>query len=232
MMERMRIGIDEVAQCGTGRASPSRRLVVGIDEVGRGALAGPVVLVAVAVRGRMRWTHPMLGRIRDSKRLTTNRREVWARYLTKHPRLEWRVARISHRVIDRINIARAANLGAYRLVKRLSADSESSTNMRIRKFVNDSLLVDEPFAFLDGGLKLPFHIAHRVVIKGDERLPIIAAASIIAKVWRDRFMVRLARRVPHYGFELHKGYPTAFHRRQILRHGLSTVHRRTFRVRD
>lgn len=187
-----------------------KRFVIGIDEVGRGALAGPVVLAAVRLRGRVRWSHPELGRIRDSKQLTPLRREVWFRYLTSHPALAWRIARVGPRVIDRINIARAANLAAYRLVTRMtSADG--------RRFV-----------WLDGGLALPEHMPHRALVKGDERLPLIAAASIIAKVTRDRYMVRLAGGMPHYGFELHKGYGTRAHRRALRRYGLSPVHRRSF----
>ncbi len=188
----------------------SKRLVIGIDEVGRGALAGPVVLAAVTPRRRIRWTHRVLGRIRDSKKLTPARREAWFRHLTSHPALDWRVARVTPAVIDRINIARAANLAAHRLVKRTVASPKSS------------------FVWLDGGLTLPEHIPHCALIKGDERKPLIAAASIIAKVWRDRHMARLAADLPAYGFEIHKGYGTRRHRRMLKRYGLSAIHRRSF----
>lgn len=182
---------------------------IGIDEVGRGALAGPVVLAAVMTRRRVRWVHPRLGRIRDSKKLTPRQREAWFGYLTTHPSVAWRVARISPAVIDRINIARAANLAAYRLVRR-TAPAEGA------------------FVWLDGGLALPSHVRHCALIRGDERLPMIAAASIIAKVWRDRLMRRLAAKLPAYGFEIHKGYATPYHRRMLKRHGPSTIHRRSF----
>lgn len=208
-----------------------KRISIGIDEVGRGALAGPVVLAAVAARGSVRWTHPALGRIRDCKKLTALRREAWFRHLTGHPAIAWRLARVGPQVIDRINIARAANLGALRAYRRLvSTNSESVTNKRIRTFATNSLFADEPryFAFLDGGLKLPAAIPHRTITKGDERRPLIAAASIIAKVWRDRRMARLAREIPHYGFEIHKGYATSRHRRALARHGPSALHRRSF----
>ncbi len=215
-----------------------KRLAIGIDEVGRGALAGPVVLAAVTISGRISWRHPALGRIRDSKKLTPRRREAWFLHLTKHPALEWRVSRVTPRVIDRINIARAANLAAHRLVKRLSTNNESRTNIRIvrrgspqvRIFAKDSPFVDEPryFVFLDGGLKLPASLPHRTITKGDERLPIIAAASIMAKVWRDRLMTRRSVEFPAYGFHIHKGYGTRAHRRAIRRHGPSAIHRRSF----
>ena len=187
-----------------------RRITIGIDEVGRGALAGPVVLAAVLLTGPIRWTHPGLGRIRDSKKLTPRRREAWVRYLTTHPAIVWHVARVGPAVIDRINIARAANLAAHRLVSRAQPE-------RGRMFV-----------WLDGGLALPQHIPHRALVKGDERKPLIAAASIIAKVWRDRLMVRMAAVFPRYGFEVHKGYGTRRHRAMVQRYGPSVLHRASF----
>lgn len=184
--------------------------MIGIDEVGRGALAGPVVLAAMRASGRVRWHHPILGPIRDSKRLTPRQREIWFAYLTAHPSLEWRVAWLRPQTIDRINIAAATNLGARRLVERMLAKGEAG------------------FVWLDGGLVLPEHIPHRSVIKGDERIPVIAAASIMAKVWRDRLMVRLARTYPDYGFDIHKGYGTRLHYECLRRAGPSKVHRRSF----
>lgn len=186
-----------------------KRLIIGIDEVGRGALAGPVVLAAVSCYRSIRWTHPELGRIRDSKQLTPLRREVWFRYLTTYPGFAWRVARVGPAVIDRINIARAANLAAYRLITRLAPPRRH-------------------FVWLDGGLALPERVPHRALVKGDERMPLIAAASIIAKVWRDRLMVRMAVAFPRYGFEIHKGYGTRAHRRAIRQYGSSPIHRNTF----
>lgn len=185
------------------------RITIGIDEVGRGALAGPVVLAAVWVMPPFRWYHPALGRIRDSKKLTPRRREDWFRHLTTHPKLVWRVARVSHTVIDRINISKAANLGALRLVRSLMSRRPARV-------------------LLDGGLALPAGIPHRAIIRGDERIPAIAAASIIAKVTRDRMMVRLGRAYPVYGFAAHKGYATVRHRNAIRRFGPSPNHRRTF----
>ncbi|OHA08721.1 MAG: hypothetical protein A3B37_02620 [Candidatus Sungbacteria bacterium RIFCSPLOWO2_01_FULL_59_16] len=187
-----------------------KRLIIGIDEVGRGALAGPVVLAAVARTGRVRLTHSALGRIRECKQLTAKRREAWFSYLTGHPRISWRIARVSPSVIDRINITRAANLAARRLVRRMATDRMPC------------------LAWLDGGLALPERIPHRVFVKGDERKSIIAAASIIAKVSRDRLMARLHRVYPAYCFHLHKGYGSSYHRRMIRMHGPSPVHRRSF----
>lgn len=212
----------------------AKRVTIGIDEVGRGALAGPVVLAAVRVRGRVRWFHPALGRIRDSKKLTPRRREAWCAYLRSHPAIRFQISRVSPAVIDRINIARAANLGALRAYRRVIANirmPRKYTNMRVRPvriLKRNSYIRDYSFALLDGGLALPEHIPHRVLVKGDERIPLIAAASIIAKVWRDRLMVRMAAAFPRYGFELHKGYGTRFHQKMLKRHGPSAVHRRSF----
>lgn len=207
-----------------------RKVTIGIDEVGRGALAGPVVLSAAVATKRIRWRHPKLGRIRDCKKLTASKRAAWFRYLTARPGLEFEVTSVSPRVIDRVNIARAANLGALRLYRRIaSTNNESVTNTRIRKFAKDSSFVDgRVFVLLDGGLSLPAQIPHRTILKGDERIPLIAAASIIAKVRRDRLMARRAREIPHYGFAVHKGYGTRFHQRMIRRHGPSEIHRKTF----
>lgn len=189
-----------------------KRITIGIDEVGRGALAGPVVLAAVVLTGRVRWQHPKLGRIRDSKKLTPKRREIWCAHLKSHPNVRWAVARVGHGVIDRINIARAANCGAFRLARRMTNDFGAGPH----------------FFWLDGGLVLPDEIPHQTVIKGDEKIPIIAAASIIAKVSRDRMMTRLSKKFPAYGFQAHKGYGTKFHKAAIAARGPSKIHRRTF----
>lgn len=187
------------------------RITIGIDEVGRGALAGPVVVGVVAVLGPMRWVHPKLGQIRDSKKLTPRQRGVWFEHLTRHPKLTWRVASVSHTVIDRINISAAANRGALRAVKRLAVSGKPY------------------FIWLDGGLKLPEEFPHRAIIRGDEKIPAIAAASIIAKVTRDRYMVRtLTKRFPAYGFDKHKGYGTRAHLAAIITKGVASIHRRSF----
>ncbi len=203
-----------------------RRITIGIDEVGRGALAGPVVLAGVLISGSVRWSHPTLGRIRDSKKLTPRMREMWFSHLTAHSGIQWRVTRVSPRIIDRINISQAANLGALRLVQRLSlVISHLPSPLSADSRRPGSLA---PFVWLDGGLVLPDAIPHKALIRGDERKPIIAAASIIAKVWRDRAMKKLARRIPEYGFEIHKGYGTRGHLAAIAIRGPSFVHRNSF----
>lgn len=209
MKKRITIDKYKAVRAANRRVSPI--MTIGIDEVGRGALAGPVVLAAVRINGRISWSHPKLGRIRDSKKLTPRRRKAWFDYLASHPAVSWRVARVGPAVIDRINISAAANLGAARLAARMMPQGRGRS-----------------FAWLDGGLALPSAVPHRAVVKGDERIAVIAAASIIAKVSRDCLMVSLGKRFPQYGFPIHKGYGTRFHLAQIRRNGLSEIHRKTF----
>ncbi|MBI2097031.1 MAG: ribonuclease HII [Candidatus Sungbacteria bacterium] len=180
----------------------------GIDEAGRGPLAGPVALAMVVAPKGFRFRHSELGKIRDSKKLTPRARELWFRYLTTHPRLSWARTYVHPRVIDRINIAKAAHRGARRLAERASPKPH--------------------FVYLDGSLALPSSVPHKVVIHGDDRIPVIAAASIIAKVSRDRYMKRKAKKFPRYKFEVHKGYGTRLHIKLLRRYGPSVLHRGSF----
>lgn len=221
--------------------------IIGIDEAGRGPLAGPVVVAGVKIQSAKTAKRLLVG-IRDSKKLSAKKREEWFLALASRPEVEYAVARVWPAVIDRINISRAANLGVLRVYRKLSANSESVpkplcgrdpgpkglgvANKRIRFFHShirkDSLFVDVN-VLLDGGLKLPRRITHKAIIKGDERIPVIAAASIIAKVTRDRIMTRLHKKFPQYRFDLHKGYGTRLHRKILRSAGRSAVHRASFR---
>lgn len=222
--------------------------IIGIDEAGRGPLAGPVVVGGVKIRmpnAKLKMLnfcraknnsvfsiyHSAFRGIRDSKKLSAKQREAWFSKLTKHPDVAWAVARVYPKTIDRINISQAANLGALRVYRRLLANNESVANkrIRIRSFGRNSLFVDGR-ALLDGGLRLPAHIPHKTIIKGDEKIPVIAAASIIAKVTRDRIMLRLHKKYPRYHFNIHKGYGTKLHRKLIKKYGRSEVHRKSFRI--
>jgi len=192
---------------------PRARHIIGIDEAGCGPLAGPVVVAGVRMTvKRNTQDAALLTGIKDSKKLTARQREKWYGFLTTHPGITWAAARVWPRVIDRINIRQAARLGARRIAKKLGA--------------YDGAI----YVVLDGGLVLPAHILHETIIKGDERVPIIAAASIIAKVTRDRIMLRLHKKYPEYRFDLHKGYGTRLHRELIRAFGRSPVHRVSFRV--
>ena len=196
------------------------RYSIGIDEVGRGCLAGPVVVCAV--RMPREWRPPRGRALRDSKRLTKSTREAWFEYVTNHRRISYVLSRISPAVIDRINIARAANIAALRAWKRLVTKGLVTRNQELRH---------DTKVFLDGGLYLGngrARLPGETVVRGDEKITAVKISSIIAKVSRDRLMARLARKFPQYGFEIHKGYGTHAHYAALRAIGASAAHRKTF----
>jgi ribonuclease HII len=177
-------------------------LVCGVDEAGRGPLAGPVFAAAVVLDAR----RPIPG-LADSKKLSARRREQLALAI-RGQALAWAVAEASVEEIDRLNILQAALLAMKRAVERLA-------------LVPDEVLVD--------GNRCPrLAPAARAVVGGDARVPEISAASILAKTARDAAMLELHRAYPQYGFDRHKGYPTAGHIAALRVHGASVVHRRSF----
>jgi ribonuclease HII len=204
-------------------AVASNSYIIGIDEVGRGALAGPVVVAAVllpARGGAAIIKAAKLGILKDSKKLSASRREAWAKYFRRHAEVDFAIARVYPRGIERMNISAAANRAA-----------ETAFNRLIRKYDTDSNVT----IFLDGSLflgsranQLKQYKQAKTVIKADEKIAAVAAASIIAKVARDRFMVKLAARYPRYHFDIHKGYGTALHRAALSKFGPCEAHRLTF----
>ncbi|KKS38481.1 MAG: Ribonuclease HII [Parcubacteria group bacterium GW2011_GWA2_42_14] len=232
------IGIDEA-----GRAArygqPRPNFIIGIDEAGRGPLAGPVVVagVLIATRGKRHVARQLYG-IRDSKKLSAKKREEWFRKLTSNSKIEWAVAKVWPKVIDRINITNATNLGVRRVYKKLKLNKVASRlGSKNKNFIVRACPVRNSISngacrehtLLDGGLKLPSHISFESIIKGDEKIPIISAASIIAKVIRDRLMIRLHKKYPKYRFDIHKGYGTKLHRKLLKKFGRSEIHRKSFR---
>lgn len=197
--------------------------VIGIDEVGRGALAGPVVVAAVTVRREerieKRGKREGLGELRDSKRLTPRQRERWHEYLIRHPQIRFVLARVYPRMIERVNIARAANLAAWRAYRRL-ADICHLPSASCRIYLDGGLYLKNPYVSRSLGA--------RTIPKGDRNIPAVAMASIIAKVTRDRYMARLAKRYQAYGFEVHKGYGTRKHIEALRKQKPSEMHRLTF----
>ncbi len=184
---------------------------IGIDEVGRGPLAGPVTVCAAAVRRGMKFAPLGNGvRLNDSKKLTAKSREAWSRRL-KEKGVVFAIASVSPAVIDKINIANTANLAVKRSLDRLVS----------RKGIPRERSV----VFLDGGLYVE---GGNTVVRADQKINAVKAASILAKVKRDRYMKKLSARYPAYGFERHMGYGTRAHIAAIKKHGLSEVHRRSF----
>ncbi len=190
-------------------------MTVGIDEVGRGPLAGPVAVCAFA------FSHPKHRRaartfavpLRDSKQLTREQRELWYAELCrwqKAGKCSFKVTMISAQTIDQIGIAPAIR----RALKKSLTHVAASTDVRI---------------LLDGGLKAPEEYpTQKTIIKGDEKEMVIALASIAAKVTRDRHMFRQHTKFPEYGFESHVGYGTKVHRNCIRTYGPCAIHRKSF----
>jgi len=202
---RYLIGIDKAGRAARKGEPHPVRYLIGMDEAGRGPLAGPISVAGVKIPYSFSRSSLWQG-IRDSKKLTPKNREKWFRILTTHPEVQWAVAKVWPSVIDRINIVRAGNLAVLRVYQHLAPGKVT----------------------LDAGLALPSHIPHEAIIKGDERIPWIAAASIIAKVSRDRSMLRLHKKYPIYNFNLHKGYATKLHFKLLRQHGHSRAHRVSF----
>lgn len=194
--------------------------IVGFDEVGRGALAGPVVVAGVALSSSWRFQSLNCGpKLKDSKKLTPLARKKWSDALKNEPKVFFALARVYPRGIDRLNITQAANRAAKQAFKRL--------------ITNYKLPVARTKIYLDGGLFIgqPINsekLGAKTIIKGDEKINAVKLASIIAKVARDKYMTKLHKDFPVYGFDKHKGYGTRQHRRAIRKYGLSQVHRLTF----
>ena len=188
------------------------RFLIGIDEVGRGPLAGPVTLCALSVKNDFDFEY--FSGIKDSKKLSPQKREEW---------------------FEKISKLRSAGLVAFAL-SSVSAEEIDSMGLShcIKKAIRNILaeLSVHPLETtieLDGSLYAPREfVFQKTIIKGDEKRPLIAAASIVAKVTRDRMMVEFSEIYPSYGFEEHKGYGTAAHKKAIAVYGLSPIHRKTF----
>jgi ribonuclease HII len=184
--------------------------VAGVDEAGRGALAGPVAAAAVSLPAALDNQPDLqaaLSGVRDSKEMTPDQRETWAECI-RRVAVAWGVGFASAAEIDLIGIVPATRLAIARALQALTAPP-------------DHLLVDF--------LALPeIPIAQTSLVKGDARSLSIAAASVLAKTARDAHMRLLDREYPAYGFAFHKGYATVFHRTMLAEHGPTPIHRRSF----
>ncbi|MFA6273076.1 MAG: ribonuclease HII [Candidatus Paceibacterota bacterium] len=182
---------------------------VGVDEVGRGPLAGPVAVGVLVMKGNFK----NFGKISDSKQLSEKQREEWFEIIRaerERGALDFSVSFISHTMIDKRGLTWALRIATARSLARLAITPTRAI-------------------FLDGGLRAPDHFKNQqTIVKGDEKISVIALASIVAKVTRDRLMVRLAKKYPQYGFEKHKGYGTKEHYQAIKKYGLCPIHRKSF----
>ena len=180
-------------------------LIAGVDEAGRGALAGPVVAAAVIFS-----KDQDASLYRDSKKLTPNQRESIIDHILQNS-LAVGIGCVDHKFIDRFNVLQATFLAMYRAYLKLS-------------FQVDKILVD-------GNRRNPlFAIEQETIIKGDDKIPEISAASIVAKVVRDRIMRGYAKVYPEYLFEQNKGYGTELHMKRIDEFGYCSIHRRSFNI--
>jgi len=184
--------------------------VAGVDEAGRGPLAGPVVAAAAILPSRWAETGlpAELAGLNDSKQLTETQREKYFEFLTRCAEIEFAIAQVEAGVIDEINILQATH-----------------------RAMNDALAKLNPLpphALVDGRPVKSLRVPQTAIIKGDARSFSIAAASVLAKVARDRQMLEYHVRFPEYGFDEHKGYGTAKHLAAIVKHGACPIHRRSF----
>jgi ribonuclease HII len=177
-------------------------VVCGVDEAGRGPLAGPVFAAAVILDP----SRPIAG-LRDSKKLGEARRDALAAEI-KASSLAWSIAFCSEAEIDALNILQASMLAMRRAV--------------------ESLAIQPTLALIDGNRCPVMKIRSEAIVRGDDKVPAISAASILAKTARDAVLLELHRLYPDYAFDRHKGYPTALHLDRLRLHGVSPVHRKSY----
>jgi len=197
------------------------RFVAGLDEAGRGALAGPVVAAAVAIttakfknqNSKFKMTIQNL-KLRDSKQLAPLQREKLYKAIVKSPDLEWGIGKVSNKTIDRINILEATKLAMEKAIENLEK--------KLKKLG----MID--FLLLDGKMRLNLPIPQKSIVKADEKVVSCALAAILAKVTRDRLMRKYHQRYPQYRFDLHKGYGTKLHLKLLGEYGPCLIHRQSF----
>lgn len=185
----------------------AEELICGVDEAGRGPLAGAVFAAAVILDP----ARPIIG-LRDSKKLSEAKRDALAEEIKGHS-LAWSVAQCSETEIDELNILQATMLAMRRAV--------------------EGLKIPPTLALIDGNRCPVMQIRSEAIVKGDDKIPSISAASILAKTARDAALMRLHENYPEYAFDQHKGYPTQLHLERLRLHGVSPVHRKSYApVRD
>jgi len=196
--------------------------VIGVDEVGRGAFAGPVIAGAVVFRKGSQFKNGLLSQINDSKLLNSKKREVISKEIIKHSLL-YATSTIGLPAINKFGIGKATQIAIRKVVKIV-----------LWQILEINKSKPPIFILADG-----FHIRYirgiglvnqKAIIKGDQKCISIAAASIIAKVYRDKLMRKLNKKYPGYGFARNKGYGTKIHREALKKYGLSKIHRKSFNL--
>jgi ribonuclease HII len=190
-------------------AKKEKITVIGIDEAGRGPLAGPVVASAVKIKNEDSRLKKNLLKVKDSKKITAKRREELYEILTNHPDVEWGVGVVSEKIIDQINILQATKLAMQEAVEKINRKN--------------------CFLIIDGSFGVNINCEQKSIPKADENVLECSMASVIAKVTRDRMMMNYHLKYPFYRFDKHKGYGTKLHLEMIKKHGHCPIHRKTFR---
>jgi ribonuclease HII len=189
------------------------KYIVGIDEAGRGPLAGPVSAGAVLILKKDFKEVKKIKSVKDSKKLKEKkRREVYLN-LIKTNKVKWGIGIVSEKIIDKINILQATKLAMIKAVK----DLEKKNHIKV------------DFLIMDGKMKLDLDINQESIVKADDKVFSVSAASIIAKVTRDKIMVKYDKKYPEYNFKKHKGYGTKEHLKNIKKNGICEIHRKSFK---
>lgn len=188
--------------------------VIGVDEVGVGCLAGPVVVCATCFsKDFYKKEHYNFAGLKESKLLSASQRELFVKEFLKEKKLTYAISLCYPKKIDAVNIYQATRTAMRRAIKNVSSKNSRTV------------------VLIDGNKKIKnLEFDQWAIIKGDQKVFIIACASIIAKVYRDKMMKRYAKQFPAYGFEQHKGYSTKIHQNALNKYGPCPVHRRSFRL--
>ena len=203
------------------------KYVVGLDEAGRGPLAGPVVACALCLKICLGPISTDFKEIRDSKQLSPKKREEIYNILVNHSDIRWGIGRVSEKIVDKINILEATKLAMRKAVKNLEKKFQKGLLQNLSDRTN---FATSSFLLIDGNFSIDSDIPQKSIIKGDQKVFSCAAASIIAKVCRDRIMVKYHKKYPQYAFNKHKGYGTKKHKDMIEMYGLCGIHRKTFKT--
>ena len=180
-------------------------LEAGTDEAGRGCLSGPVVAAAVILPENFQ--HDLLN---DSKQLSEKKRQELRPYIEEHA-LAYAVSFIHHEEVDELNVLQASIAGMHRSIEQLSTQPE--------------------FIIIDGNKFKPYkEVPYQTIVKGDAKFMSIAAASVLAKTYRDEFMEKIHQEFPQYNWKKNKGYPTKEHRNAIREYGATPYHRKSFKL--
>ncbi len=212
------------------KLAKENHIIIGVDEVGRGPLAGPVVASAA-------WVHPKYFKkdfklkncIRDSKTLSEKQRNEVFDFLEKEKGFKFGIGKVTPKTIDRINILNASLLAMRLAVEDLIPKLQK--NIPLSQRGNKGVLnLDDTIILIDGNKIVPgLNYAQKYIIKGDQKIFSIATASIYAKVFRDNLMLDYHKQFPAYGFNTHKGYGTEKHMKALQKNGACEIHRKSFR---